>query len=109
VVEAAQRIIGQGVGTVIVTRGSQDVLVVDASGATNVGVPSVDAVDTTGAGDTFCGVFVAWFAAGLSMRAATERAVAAAAICVTRPGAIASIPSRAELVSAVSHATVPAD
>jgi sugar/nucleoside kinase (ribokinase family) len=58
--------------------------------------PIVDAVDTTGAGDAHCGVFLAGIAAGLSPAAAASRANAAAALAVTRTGPAVS-PSRAEL------------
>lgn len=53
-------------------------------------------VDTTGAGDTFCGVLAAALAAGLSMRQAMQRAGAAASLAVERTGAVPSIPYRAD-------------
>ncbi|MBI2504521.1 MAG: ribokinase [Candidatus Latescibacteria bacterium] len=57
----------------------------------------VKAVDTTAAGDTFIGYFLAGLAADLPPRQAVERATRAAALCVTRPGAMDSIPGVAEL------------
>ena len=57
----------------------------------------VDAVDTTAAGDTFTGYFLASRAAGDPPAIALERATRAAAIAVTRPGAAASVPYRNEL------------
>ena len=65
----------------------------------DIGVPAfvVDAVDTTGAGDTYLGVFAAGLDAGLPTRDAMRRAAAAAAIQVTRPGTAEAIPSRAEI------------
>jgi ribokinase len=57
----------------------------------------VKAVDTTAAGDTFTGYFIAARLRGESPQAAMEKATAAAAICVQKPGAAASIPFRAEL------------
>ena len=93
----ARRIVEAGVDAVVVTRGAQDVILIERDSIAYVDVPSVTAIDTTGAGDVFCGVFVAGVAAGLSRTDAIERAVAAAAIAVTRPGAIASIPRRDEL------------
>ena len=59
--------------------------------------PPVKAVDTTGAGDTFIGYFLQGLAADMTARAAMARAVQAAALCVTRPGAMDSIPAAAEL------------
>jgi ribokinase len=82
------------------------VLTLGASGAryegpdgTRVAVPArmVKAVDTTAAGDTFTGYFIAARLRGENPRMAMEEATAAAAICVQRPGAAASIPFRAEL------------
>ena len=50
-------------------------------------------VDSTGAGDTFIGFFLATLARGDSTVAALETAAAAAALSVTRPGAMDSIPT----------------
>jgi ribokinase len=53
------------------------------------------AVDTTGAGDTYLGYFIAALDAGHSLRAAMLEASAAAAMQVARHGAAAAIPERA--------------
>jgi ribokinase len=58
---------------------------------------AVRAVDTTAAGDTFCGTLVAALAQGDMMPAALRRASAASALACTRPGAQASIPGRDEV------------
>ena len=58
---------------------------------------SVQAVDTTGAGDTFAGFFLGLISQGFSCPEALRYACAAAAIAVTRPGAAPSIPSLAEV------------
>lgn len=57
----------------------------------------VKAVDTTAAGDTFTGYYLAAKAAGLDEETALRRACAAAAISVTRPGAAPSIPTSSEV------------
>ena len=57
----------------------------------------VKAADTTAAGDTFTGFYLAAKAQGLDEAAALRRACAAAAISVTRPGAAPSIPTAAEV------------
>lgn len=101
-VSGARRILEAGVEAAVVTRGAQDVILVERASVASVEVPLVVAVDTTAAGDTFCGVFVAGVAAGLPRIDAVERAVAAAAIAVTRPGAVASIPHREELAAAAN-------
>ena len=58
---------------------------------------SVEAVDTTAAGDTFTGYFIAESMAGGSIEKSLALASKAAAFCVTRPGAAVSIPRRSEL------------
>jgi sugar/nucleoside kinase (ribokinase family) len=63
---------------------------------TRIPAPKVAAVDTTGAGDTHSGVFLAALAEGLSPARAARRANAAAALSVTRHGPATS-PARAEL------------
>ena len=57
----------------------------------------VTAVDTTGAGDTLTGVLAASLAQGYDLRASVRRAVAAAALAVTQPGARAGMPTTAEI------------
>lgn len=57
----------------------------------------VDAVDTTAAGDTFTGYFLAARAEGASAEEALSLAAKAAGIAVTRPGAAASVPYRREI------------
>ena len=52
----------------------------------------VTAVDTTAAGDTFTGYFLAMLLRGGTSKDAMEIAATAAAIAVTRPGAVPSIP-----------------
>ena len=58
---------------------------------------AVAAVDTTAAGDTFTGYFLAELLAGESVGQALSLASRAAALCVTRPGAADSIPQRSEI------------
>lgn len=57
----------------------------------------VEALDTTGAGDTFAGFFLAELHAGADLKKALEIACRASALCVTRPGASDSIPKKFEL------------
>lgn len=58
----------------------------------------VTAVDTTAAGDTFCGFFLAALSKGLSMAEALEKASRAAALAVTKNGAVPSIPTWEEML-----------
>ena len=57
----------------------------------------VKAADTTAAGDTYTGYFIAGLTEGKPLRACMNEASRAAAIAVTRPGAAGSIPWRKEL------------
>ncbi|MBX3068202.1 MAG: ribokinase [Cryobacterium sp.] len=57
----------------------------------------VKAVDTTGAGDTFCGAFVAAISKGETIQFAVRYATAASALAVTKQGAVPSIPTEAEV------------
>jgi 2-dehydropantoate 2-reductase len=55
----------------------------------------VEATDTVGAGDTLNGVLAAGLAAGLDLEAAARRAIVAASLSVTRPGARGGMPTTA--------------
>lgn len=61
------------------------------------GIYPVQAVDTTAAGDTFSGYFVASLAAGRTIKQAMDQAALASAIAVTREGAAPSIPTADEV------------
>jgi ribokinase len=64
---------------------------------TTIPALSVTPVDTVGAGDTLNGALAAGLASGLGLPAAAARAVAAASLSVTRPGARGGMPTTAEL------------
>lgn len=86
---------------IILTLGAQGVMYGDAAGVFSVPAKKAGAVDTTAAGDTFIGYFLAGLTQGSSTRASLELACNAAAICVTRHGAMDSIPLYSEVDSAV--------
>lgn len=104
-IEAAARTLlersaeGDGVRrAVLVTLGAAGALVVPRDGASfEVRPPTVEAVDTVGAGDAFNGALAAGLAAGLPLPEATRRAVAAGSLATTRPGAREGMPTRREL------------
>jgi len=87
----------RGVADVLVTLGSAGVLVSSAAGAQRIPAFAVAAVDTTAAGDVFNGALAVALIEGLALPDAARFANAAAAISVTRPGARASAPHRAEI------------
>lgn len=87
----------KGVGKLIVTMGSKGALICD--GACSVFVPAhkVRAVDTTAAGDTFCGALCVALSEGKDLKSATEFATAASALTVQKMGAQNSIPFRKDI------------
>ena len=66
---------------------------------------AVTPVDTTAAGDTFCGVLVAALARNLELSEALRHASAAGALACTRLGAQASIPTHAEVLAFLDRQT----
>lgn len=95
--KAATILIQQGVKKVIVTLGTNGALVVTKEETIKVPAFKVEAIDTTAAGDTFCGTLAVGLVEGLSLQEALQFASAAAAISVTRLGAQPSAPSRTEI------------
>jgi len=97
---AADKICELGVSVVVITLGSMGTLVKDGDQYYEIPVPlKVDAVDTTAAGDTFCGALCVGISEGMDLPDAVIFANKAAGISVTRMGAQASIPYRKELDS----------
>jgi len=96
--ELAHRLQQRGARQLVVTRGSQGALVVDADGGTHQvpGVP-VEVVDTTGAGDAFTSALAVALAEKLPLLEATRFAACAGALACTRLGVIPALPSRAEV------------
>ena len=88
-----------GVGAVVTTLGGSGYEI--ACGADAVQYPCIDVpvLDTTGAGDTFCGALAAELARGASLADAARLASKAASIACTRKGAAASIPTREETLA----------
>jgi len=86
-------------GGVLLTLGGRGSACRDAAGAvTRVAAARAAAVvDTTAAGDTYIGYLLAGRARGLGVPEAMGWASRAAAWCVARPGAMASIPSAADV------------
>lgn len=96
--EVAQRFLDLGVKNVLVTLGSRGVYYSTSEGRGHVAAESVEAVDTTAAGDTFVGAHVLEIVkAGFRIENAVRAANKAASITVGRRGAQESIPCRDEL------------
>jgi len=89
---------------VVETRGPDGAVIHRDGEEERVAAPWLQAVDTTGAGDCFNGVFAAGLAEGLEVSAAVQRATAAAALSVTKVGAREGMPTREELDAFLRHA-----
>jgi len=97
--KAAGKLVSEGVQKVIITLGEKGAFVLSKYGKVDVPAFKVDAVDTTAAGDTFCGAFAVSYVERKSWKEALRFASSAAALCVTRMGAQPSAPSRKEIDS----------
>lgn len=96
------RLRSHGVDTVVVTRGGDGVSVVDADGEIRHDAFPVTPVDTTGAGDSFCGALSTRLAEGLGVRDAITFAAAAGALTTTTAGAVPSLPVRGDIEALVA-------
>jgi len=95
---AAEQLLARGVRGVVLKRGGEGAYVATADGVAGWVQPfRVDATDTVAAGDCFNGAFAVALMEGKEPLAAARYASGAAAISVTRRGAQASMPSRAEV------------
>ena len=96
--EMIERFAAGGAGIVILKRGERGPRVRVGEAETDIAVPHVDALDSTGAGDSFAGAFLAYFLeTGDALRAA-DLAARVAAITVTGYGAVDPIPYRAAVI-----------
>lgn len=94
---AAQKLRELGVQTAIITLGEAGSVVATDEGVQHIPAFPVQAVDTTAAGDTYCGCLVVALAEGQSLLDAVRFASAGGALCVQRMGAQPSIPWREEI------------
>lgn len=95
--EAINAIHAMGVKTVIFTLGSKGALFCENGDCAQIPAFKVEAVDTTAAGDTFCGALCVAISEGRPMYDAIVFANRAGSISVTRMGAQQSIPTRDEM------------
>lgn len=86
-----------GAGLAVVTLGAAGCAVAGPDGVRCHPAPPARVVDTTGAGDAFCGVLAAMLSDGRDPAEAVACAQHAAALAVGRRGAFAALPSAAEL------------
>lgn len=84
---------------VIVTAGEHGCLLAESGRVTPFSCPKVQTVDTTAAGDTFCGALAVRLARGDALTGAIGFALRAASLAVTRRGAQCSIPTEEEVLA----------
>jgi ribokinase len=94
---AAKCLIDKGAQNVLVTLGEKGAYLKNKDEDIIIPTMKVKAVDTTGAGDCFNGVFAIYLALGKSVIEAIKYANVASSISVTRPGTVPSLPYKEEV------------
>lgn len=95
--KAADIISAKGVKNVVITLGPMGAFIKEDEQYHQVEAYQVVPIDSTAAGDTFCGALIVGLSEKMSLHEAVKMATRAAALTVTRMGAQASIPYRKEL------------
>ncbi len=95
--KAAKAISSKGVENVVITLGKEGAFVKERDSFVMTPATEVETIDTTGAGDVFCGAVSVYLSEGHSLIESVRFANAAAAIAVTRMGAQSAIPYRSEV------------
>jgi ribokinase len=101
--EAAAEFLSAGTAAVLVTDGPRGAYLVADGSSTQLPAPSVDVIDTTGAGDACTGVLAAAMAGGAGLVEAAQEAVTAASLSVGHEGARGGLPSWAEVRDAIGR------
>ena len=86
-----------GPATVVITLGAQGAVAASIDGTHQQMPFRIEVVDTTGAGDAFCGAFAAAYADGRALTDAVRRGCAAGALATTALGAQAALPTETDL------------
>jgi ribokinase len=97
----------RGPELVIVTLGGDGLLLATPDGLTDIAAYPVDVVDTTAAGDAFCGAFAAALLDGQAPDSAARFAAMAGALATTKLGAQASLPRRADVEARLTRPGQP--
>ena len=88
---------------IVLTLGADGSIYADAGERHDQPIFPVQAVDTTAAGDTFTGYFLAGLVEGMPVAEALKMSAKASSIAVSRPGAVPSIPWRKEVMEALGE------
>ncbi|MCB0968590.1 MAG: nuclear transport factor 2 family protein [Ilumatobacter sp.] len=108
VLGGADHLASLGVGTLVVTLGADGADLIEAGGApVRIDPFDVTPVDTTGAGDAFCGALAARLAAGDALSDALRYAAANGALATTVAGAVPSLPTADRTSALVEGRAVP--
>jgi ribokinase len=92
-----------GIAQLIVTLGAEGAMAWHAGALLRQSPFAIEVVDTTGAGDTFCGALVAAMARGQDLQMCLREASAAGALACTHMGAQSSIPSREAVLALLAQ------
>lgn len=103
-VKSAQEILKAGAKSVIITMGEKGCVYVDNMRQQNFSTFRVNAVDSTAAGDAFCGALAANIDAGSNLDLAITYASSAGALATTKAGAVPSLPTKSQIAELVKSA-----
>jgi ribokinase len=93
---AAERLLARGVDNVVMTLGREGAMLATRHETVHIEGVDVQAIDTTGAGDAFCGALAVAIAIGKDLREAVTYANVVGALTTTKIGAQNAIPTREE-------------
>ena len=96
-IEAAHNLLSKGIETVILTLGSRGSFLLTEKMGKRIPAYSVDVIDTTAAGDAFCGALAVILSNGSIIEEAIKIANAAGALAVTKLGAEPSLPTKKDI------------
>jgi len=96
-VTIGRKLVSMGAGIAVMKLGDQGCVIVGSGSPILIAAPKVKAVDTTAAGDVFNAGLAVALSEGLDLAAACRFANHAAALSVTRLGAQAAVPNRADV------------
>ena len=98
-IEAGKKLMATGIGSVLITLGGDGSLLITKDGSQHFPAFSVSPIDTTAAGDAFCGALATSLSKGVSLQDAIPFASAAGALATTKTGATPSLPTASEISS----------
>lgn len=95
--KVAWAILEKGTANVVITVGKKGAILATKAGVVHLPAPIVKTVDTTGAGDAFCGALAVAISSGKKLNESVLYANCAGALATTRIGAQEALPTREEL------------